>query len=324
LLVLGISLFILSKAADALVDNAVELSKIVGIPEIIIGATIVSLGTTLPELSASATSALHGNGDFALGNAVGSIITNTSLILGIGALFGKIPVDKRSSQKFNLLIIAVFLLIIPTIPYKIHGNEGLIPQGMGIAFLLLVPIYIFFLLNQEKKKNKSNLNNRKREPFLSSKSSPLFFLGKIVVAAVLIGLSASLLVDSAEVLAVRVGIPDVIIAATLVAFGTSVPELSTCIAAAKSNHGGLALGNIMGANILNVLLVTGASAVLSPEGIIVSRDFYNIHFIALGVILSVFAYFSYNYRFNEISKKEGIFLILIYIFYVGANLFTMV
>lgn len=111
LLVLGISLFILSKAADALVDNAVELSKIVGIPEIIIGATIVSLGTTLPELSASATSALHGNGDFALGNAVGSTITNTSLILGIGALFGKIPVDKRSSQKFNLLIITNVALI---------------------------------------------------------------------------------------------------------------------------------------------------------------------------------------------------------------------
>lgn len=295
-----------------------------GIPEIIIGATIVSLGTTLPELSASATSALQGNGDFALGNAVGSIITNTSLILGIGALFGKIPVDRRSSQKLNLLIIAVILLILPTLPYKIHGNEGMIPQWMGIVFLLLIPIYIFLLLSQEKKKNKCNYNNRKGERLLRPKSSPHIFIGKIVVAAILIGLSASSLVASAEALAVKVGVPDVIIAATLVAFGTSVPELSTCIAAAKSNHGGLALGNIMGANILNILLVTGAAAVLSPGGIFVLQDFYNIHFIALGVIVSVFAYFAYNHRIDEISKKEGILLILIYAVYVGANLFIMI
>ena len=95
LLVLGLSLFVLSKAADFFVNNAVKLSEILGLPELIIGATIVSLGTTLPELSASVTAAIQGNGDFALGNAVGSVITNTSLILGISALFGNIPVDKK-------------------------------------------------------------------------------------------------------------------------------------------------------------------------------------------------------------------------------------
>ena len=99
LTILAVSLYVLSKAADFLVDNAVKLSKAWGLSEIIIGVTIVSFGTTLPELSASIVSALQGNGDFALGNAVGSCITNTSLILGSGALFGKIPIDKKSSQK---------------------------------------------------------------------------------------------------------------------------------------------------------------------------------------------------------------------------------
>ena len=160
LIILIVSLFVLSKSADILVDNAVKLSKIWGLPEIIIGATIVSVGTTLPELSASVTSALQGNGSFALGNAVGSIITNTSLIIGIGALYGKIPVDRKSSQKLSILILAVFLLILPTMPYKINGNAGLIPQWMGFVFLILIPVYLFFLVNQEKKERK---NKRKSD-----------------------------------------------------------------------------------------------------------------------------------------------------------------
>lgn len=137
----------------------------------------------------------------------------------------------------------------------------------------------------------------------------------------IIAVSASSLVSSAEVLADSVGIPDVVIASTLVAFGTSVPELSTCIAATKRKHGGLAVGNIMGANILNILLVIGASASLAIGGIGVSSEFYNIHFIALVAVVAVFGFFAYNKKIDEISKREGILLVLIYVVYVGANLF---
>ena len=319
LVVLVTSLLILSKAADILVDNAVKLSKIWGLPEIIIGATIVSLGTTLPELSASIASAIKGNGSFALGNAVGSIITNTSLIIGIGALYGKIPVDRKSSQKLSLLILAVFLLILPTIPYKINGNDGRVSQWMGVFFIILIPFYIFFLINQEKKNNNERKNILEAEEKLKERVIKIFV--KIVLAAIFIALSSSALVSSAEVLAVRIGIPDVVIASTLVAFGTSVPELSTCITAAKRKHGGLALGNIMGANILNILMVVGASAALTSGGITVSQEFYNVHFIALGIIVSFFGYFAYNSKYDEISKKEGILLILIYAVYIGANFF---
>ncbi len=328
LIVLVLSLFILSKAADYLVDNAVKLSKIWGLSELIIGATIVSLGTTLPELSASIISALQGNGGFALGNAVGSVITNTSLILGIGALFGKIPVDRKTSKKFSILIAAVLILILPTIPYKIGNENGLIPQWMGFILLLIIPVYVYYLIKQEKKDDTVE-NYKNTEKSIESdkstekpKESVFSIIVKIFLSALFIALSASVLVTSAEILAGRVGIPDVVISSTLVAFGTSVPELSTCIAAAKNKHGGLAIGNIIGANILNILFVVGMSVALTPGGILVTQNFYTIHFLALVVVLSVFGYFAYNKRVDDISKKEGIILILIYLIYLIANLFS--
>lgn len=314
-----ISLFLLSKAADYLVDNAVKLSQIWGLPEIIIGATIVSLGTTLPELSASISSALKGKESFALGNAVGSIITNTSLILGIGALFGKIPVGKKSSQKFNLLVTTVFLLIFTTLPYKVQNEGSHIPQWFGFIYLMLVMVYIVYLIIQEKNKVSISKKNKSRIQVNKDTTSVFMIIFSIFISALVIAVSASSLVNSAEILARRIGISDVIIASTLVAFGTSVPELSTCISAARRNHGGLVIGNIMGANILNILLVVGASAALIPSGIAVTEEFYRIHFIILAIVLSVFGFFAYNSKINEISKREGMILILIYILYLFIN-----
>lgn len=318
LAVLVLSLIVLSKAADSLVDNAAKLSKILGLSQLLIGATIVSLGTTLPELSASVTAALQGNGDFALGNAVGSIITNTSLILGIAALFGKIPADKETSHKLSMLIAAVLLLVLTTIPYKIGNESGLIPQWLGFILILLIPLYIFYLIKRESNNNSLEKDNNAEK----SKGKIGAFIVKIFITAFVIAISASALVASAEVLAERVGIPDVVISATLVAFGTSVPELGTCIAAARSNHGGLAIGNILGANILNILFVIGASAAVTPNGIPVPQAFYVIHFVGLAVVLSVFGFFAYNKKFNKISKREGIILLLIYAAYLGANLYS--
>ncbi len=315
--VLALSLIVLSKAADSLVDNAAKLSKILGLSQVIIGATIVSLGTTLPELSASVVAALQGNGDFALGNAIGSIITNTSLILGITALFGKIPTDKETSQKLSLLIAAIMILFFTTIPYKIGNDSGLIPQWLGFILLLLVPVYIFYLIKRE-----SNNNSEKDHNAEKSIGIIAAFIVKILLAAFIIAVSASALVASAEVLAERMGIPDVVISSTLVAFGTSVPELSTCIAAARSNHGGIAIGNILGANILNILFVIGASAAVTPNGIPVPQSFYTIHFVGLAVVIGAFGFFAYNKEFHEINKREGIILLLIYAAYLAANIFN--
>jgi len=113
-----------------------------------------------------------------------------------------------------------------------------------------------------------------------------------------------------------------VISSTLVAFGTSVPELSTCIAAARSNHGGIAIGNILGANILNILFVTGASAAVTPNGIPVPQSFYTIHFVGIAVVIGAFGFFAYNKEFHEINKREGIILLLIYAAYLAANIFN--
>lgn len=317
LLVLAVSLFILSKSADYLVDNAVKLSEMIGLPEIIIGATIVSLGTTLPELSASIVSALQGNSGFALGNAVGSIITNTSLILGVGALFGAIPVDKKTSKKIGIFIMIVLLLIVPVILLKGKNWDSYIPQWMGFVYIAIIPVYLYYLVRQEKK-NSEVRGMKHRE------TGKIFLcIFKILAAALIIALSSSSLVASAEILAERIHIPDVIISSTLVAFGTSVPELSTCIAAVKNKHGGLAIGNILGANILNVLFVIGVSDALTKGGIAVTQSFFMIHFVSLIIILAVFGYFAFNKKINEIQKKEGIVLILFYILYLCANLLSI-
>ncbi|MDD3382447.1 MAG: calcium/sodium antiporter [Bacilli bacterium] len=326
LIILVVSLFILSKSADLLVDNAVKLSKIWGLSEVVIGATIVSLGTTLPELAASVISAVQGNGEFSVGNAIGSCITNTSLILGVALLFGIIPVRKRQTQKLTIFIIATLLLTIPlVISYFVLGSFK-IPQWLGIVMLVILPFYMAFLVIQEKKNpvTKEELEDEEKEiEEEKPKQKIIVLLLLLLVAALLIAVSASFLVDSAEVIALRIGIPDAIIASTLVAFGTSVPELSTAIAATKSKHGGLALGNVLGANILNILFVIGISSVLTVGGIVLSIEFVLINFIALALIIILFSIIAYNGKINKISKREGIILLIFYIAYVIANLLSI-
>jgi cation:H+ antiporter len=315
-----VSLFVLSKAADYMVDNAVALSKRLGVSDIIIGATLVSLGTTLPEFSSSVIASVQGVEGFAFGNAVGSCITNTSLILGIGALFGKIPVDKKSSKKVTIFVGVALLLILPTIPYRITLGEGLVPQWMGLILLLMIPVYVFILIKQEKS-GKDTAAAAPEATLENPEGKVVTLIVKVLLAAFVITGSASVLVDSATILAVRMKIPEIVISSTLVAFGTSVPELSTVIAASRKGNGGLALGNVFGANILNVLMVLGASVILTPGGMPILREYYLVQFVALGVILCVFGLFAYNKKFHEISKREGVLLIGVYALYLGANVY---
>lgn len=284
----------------------------------VIGATIVSLGTTLPELSASTISALQGNSGFALGNAVGSLITNTSLVLGVAALFGLIPVGRKESQKMTILVGAIILMVVPSLVTFAKTGQGNIPQGLGLLMVALVPVYMVFIILQEKK-NPSLDDELGRKEVQSSQKVFLLSLFVIVAALVIAG-SASLLVSSSEILAVRIGVPDSVVASTLVAFGTSVPELSTAIAATKSGHGGLALGNVLGANILNILFVVGISVVLTQGGIMVSKEFLLIHYVVMVIVTGIFGFFAYNNKVNKLSRGEGRLLICVYCVYLVANL----
>lgn len=307
-------LFILSRGADVLVDEACSLSIHWGIPKIIVGATIVSLGTTLPEVTVSVLAAIKGNPDLALGNAIGSIIADTGLIIGISALIGHLPVEKIIiNRQGKIQFLSGILLAIVCLPVFSHNNVGSIKQWMGWIFLLLLAIYIYMSVKWAKNSDAGEENSIAKEKSPITLQLIKIFLGMFFVIG-----SSKILIPAVEITAIRIGIPQSVIAATLVAFGTSLPELVTAITAVRKGHGELAVGNIIGADILNVLFVLGSAAAVTKGGLLVPSNFYKLQIPTMLIILSAFRIFSKN-KDNAITKKEGIFLFLIYIIYIILN-----
>lgn len=314
--VLIFCIWVLSKATDVLVDEAISLSLDWGISELVIGATIVSLGTSLPELAVSILSAIQGNSIVALGNVIGSTIVNTSFILGIGALYGSIPVNRKTANKHAVLSGISLFLILSALPVFYADGQGKIPQWIGFLLLLLSPLYFVWMLREGKQQPQEitvDTSDKEDDKPILIKLLKLFVSAGFVIA------SASVMVTTVEIGATRIGIPDSVIASTVVAFGTGLPEISTTIVSVKKGYGALAMGNIMGSNLLNTLLILGTAISLTPGGIVVSPDFYQIHFPALGVLLVVLGYFSYNTKREIISRKEGRILVLFYLAYLVWN-----
>lgn len=315
--VIAATLFTLSKGADVLVDEAVSLSVHWRIPKAVIGATVVSLGTTLPEASVSVLAAIQGNPDLALGNAIGSIIVDTGLILGIAALIGHLPIDRLAVKRQGTIQLASgFLLALVCLPIFTGGANGLIPQWMGFAFVALLIAYIFISIRWAK-------GTQEQLVTLAEEPSPLWLqVLKLVLGIAMIIISSKILIPSVEITAVRLGIPQSIIAATLVAFGTSLPELVTAITAVRKGHGELAIGNIMGADILNVLFVIGLSASVTSAGLIVPHEFYQLQIPAMLIILTSFRFFATR-KGMSISKSEGAVLLGMYMVYLGLNYYLI-
>ncbi len=311
-------LFVLSKGADILVDQAVSLSVQWGVPKMVIGATVVSLGTTLPEATVSVLAAINGNPDLALGNAIGSIIADTGLIIGLAALIGKLPVDQVIVKRQGRIQIAAgFLLAIVCIPMFSQG-QGNISQWMGGVFVALLIIYIYFSIRWTKT---PDLKQAVLDAggFDEGKKSPLIIqLLKLFGGVFLVIASSKILIPTVEITAVRIGIPQSIIAATLVALGTSLPELVTAITAVRKGHGELAVGNIVGADILNVLFVVGSAAAVTPGGLAVPVSFYKLQIPTMLIILVIFRLFSRG-KNEKITKPEGLTLLLIYVVYIALS-----
>jgi cation:H+ antiporter len=248
IIVFLIALFILSKSADYLTDSAIIISKYIGISDMIIGATIVSLGTSLPEFATTISALLSGSNELALGNALGSIITNTSIILGIGILYGSIPVSKKSA--FNVWITFLGIGIIYLISIL---NHAAIPRFIGYILLITLPIFLLFSFKKGNNIDTNFQENEKKETITMNKL--LILITKVIISALIVALSSSFLVATVQVSASRLGVSEAIISATIVALGTSLPELSTVITSAKKGYGGLAFGNLIGASLMNILLV---------------------------------------------------------------------
>ena len=320
LIVLVVSLFTLSKGADWLVDSAVALSLKWGMPKMVIGATIVSLGTTLPEASVSTLAAIKGNAELALGNAIGSIIADTALIIGLAAMLGTVPVDKRLIHRQGTVqFSAALLLTLVSLPFFSPGREGKIYQWMGWIFVMLLACYMYISFRWAKE---SMADGAQEQDTAEENQKPLWLLLVWLIAGIAtVVVSSKILIPAVEASAIKIGIPQSIIAATLVAFGTSVPELVTAITAVRKGHGELAAGNIIGADILNVLFVLGVAAAVTPAGIRVPVDFYYLQFPTMLLVLGIFRFCSTRRR-SVITRLQGAVLFIFYAAYIILN-FTL-
>lgn len=312
LVIIAFFLYLLGKGADLVVEEAVKMSLAWGVPKLIIGSTIVSLGTTLPETSVSVVAAIQGNSGLALGNAVGSIIADTALILGLAIIIGLVPAGSLQIRKQSSIQVAsVLLLTLACLVYLPSSEGARVAQWMGFVLVALLILYIVYSIRSNK--NAMELGDDAEQPQQGGLIKTFFALA---LGIILIIVSSKSLIPAVQIVATRVGIPEAIIGATLVAFGTSLPELITSLTAVRKNHGDLAIGNVIGADILNVLFVTGVSAAVTPAGLEVPKTFFmvQIPFMLLSVFFLKLAIVKTEENF---SKGVGYTLLLMYMGYLG-------
>ena len=262
-LLFALGLVLLIKGGDWFVDGACGIAKRFHLPEILIGATVVSIGTTLPEVMVSATAAVQGSGEIAYGNAIGSIICNTSLIAALTVAIRPSKINKKP------LLIPVCFFFGAAIFYSLVAYlTGYFSLLVGIILLATFAVYMGISIwqafkNPEKTEESESLELPEAEA-PSSKKALVKEIVLLIVGAALIAVGARLLVDNGTLIAEKLGVPESVIALTFVALGTSLPELVTAITSLLKGHGSLSLGNIIGANLFNLVLVSGVSVALSP------------------------------------------------------------
>ncbi len=264
LLIFGLLLLI--KGGDWFVDAATGIAKRFHLPELLIGATVVSIGTTLPEVMTSAIGAASGSGAMAYGNAIGSIICNTSLIAATTIAIKPSKADRKS------LIFPVCFFFGAMAFYALNAYVfGKFNLWMGIVLLCAFVVYMIInVLNMKKNPAQEEPEEEKEEELnceLPEKASNIGLIkdiGMLIVSALVIAVGADLLVNNAIVIAEKLNVPQTIISLTIVALGTSLPELVTAITSLMKGHGALSLGNIIGANIFNLVLVSGAAISINP------------------------------------------------------------
>ncbi|OHB79811.1 MAG: hypothetical protein A2Z25_07710 [Planctomycetes bacterium RBG_16_55_9] len=260
LLVAG--LLILWKGADLLVAGAVGLARQLGVSSLVVGLTVVAMGTSAPEVAASIAGALRrtGGGDIAIGNVFGSNIANLALIGGIVALIRPLQVKKKMLFREIPVMLAVALLLWPfLVDSYLTRPEGLILMAVFAALLLIT-------VHTAKQEARRTLNEAggADSTLKQTPPNPAKNILFIVIGLAALALGAKMAVDGAVVIGARVGLSEAVIALTIIAFGTSLPELMTCIVAAVKGHHDISVGNLVGSNIFNTLLVTGAATVVRP------------------------------------------------------------
>lgn len=311
LLLFVVGVLFLIKGGDWFVDSAVGIAKRLRVPEIIIGATVVSIGTTLPEVMVSVTAAINNNGAIAYGNAIGSIICNTALIAALTIAIRPAPVNKKA-----IATPIIFFFISAAIYMGAAYVFGRFDRWLGIVMLIVFGIYMSTTIYKGFK-NPVEAQDEEQE----KESNPILKdIIMLIVGAALIAVGADMLEGSSVSLSTMAGIPTEVVGVTIVALCTSLPELVTAITALVKGHGALSLGNIIGANIFNLVLVSGAAVTISPfvipEG---SKLFgYNTsQLIEIPLMVGVMALMTLPALFRgKLARWQGVALLFVYVAFV--------
>lgn len=301
-------LIVLSWGADRFVFGASVLAKNIGVSPMIIGLTIVAMGSSAPEIMVAATASLNGNTDTAVGNAIGSNITNIALVLGLTALLKPLSIASSTLKKEMPVLLLVTLLAVYFL------SDYLLLRVEGIILITLFFVVIGGLTWMSFHMEKGDLLQSETENEIPSGVPTSKAVMWLVVGLILLPLSAHFMVDSAEVIARYFGLSELVIGLTIIAIGTSLPELAACIAGVLKNEDDLALGNIIGSNIFNLLAVLAMPGLIAP-GLIdenaASRDSY----VMLG-LTGLLIIFSFNFKSSRrINRTEGFCLILCFCAY---------
>lgn len=256
ILLFCVGLICLIRGGDWFVDGATGIARRFRLPELLIGATVVSIGTTLPEVMVSTTSALTGHGEIAYGNAIGSVICNTSLIAALTVAVSPSPVNRKA-----LRTPVVFFFTAAVIYAGVAYIAGYFSRTVGFIMLAIFLVYMAVTVAQMKNQPDEAGDGEEEG---SGEKSLLFDVLLLAVGAALIAVGADLLVENGTLIAQALGVPESVIALTFVALGTSLPELVTAVTSLLKGHGALSLGNVIGANLFNLVLVSGLSITLAP------------------------------------------------------------
>lgn len=307
ILLLIVGFVILIKGADIFVDGASSVAGNFKVSKMLIGLTIVAFGTSAPEFAVSVKSLLSGSGDIVLGNVIGSNILNILLILGASSMFHSLNVANNTVKKelpITLLITTLFAVLLSDKLFEINLTNAF-TRSDGIVLLLFFMVFIYYLISMARNK----IDTEQEEKYMPM----LKAFGFTIIGLVAIVFGSNLVVENASSLAIAIGISEKMIALTIIALGTSLPELVTSITATRKGEYDIAIGNVVGSNIFNIGMVIGLP--ITIFGGIEKITFNYIDLIAM--IISALLLFIFSYNDRKITKKEGINFLVLFVIYYG-------